>query len=1069
MNGDPSAMMKITHKLLFIALLSCFALIVSSLASHFFRTQESQYHELVDEVKNVRTHVLKALVHERNFEKNTSLQDKQQVLQSLQGAEAQLNQIQVQLLEDQQHHIDRIRVLLNEFRNYFLTLDDNLNRLVKQRQELNGLLANYETTGLAFIQQVSSLSLQNLFTKGLQQDSAKEFIKIVQQSISTLKNLRLAMNQDLFTEGNTEKFAAQYNDLMNTLEIQLENLEFAVMDLGTDYEAGPSVLAEVLSKISILTPEMQELYSNNQQISEALQSSEMEISQIADLVTELTIRLRHSQSELSHQLQWISQGFFVLCLLAGVWLISRSITQPLNVLIAASNELDPDHLETLKQSRKQETQLMTQQDELGMLARSFDKMRDSIVEKIVALEHADQLKDDFLANTSHELRTPLNGIIGLGDSLLSGVGGELNPIQAENIKMMVQSGQRLTNLVNDILDFSKMRHHELQLQLQPVELKSLVNLVISVSRPLVGQKPIALHNALPPELPLVQADENRLQQILTNLIGNAIKFTHEGTITVDAEVHNDQVRVAVQDTGIGISAKQQAQIFRSFEQADGSIAREYGGTGLGLSVSKQLVELHQGTLEVESEAEHGSTFYFTLPQAPQSQAPQSQAPQSQAPQSSVESPSVGLPFQEPDMAVVSPTAMRHDSTPLMGRHEKTVLIVDDELVNIQVLTNHLHLNRYDVLTAQNGFQALDLLQSHTPDLVLLDLMMPRMSGYDVCQKIREQHSASRLPVIILTAKNQVSDLVKGLDCGANDYLSKPFHKEELMARVQCHIQLKEAAWAIEEAKRLELELKTAQTVQELLIPKADPDLEEIEIASFYQSASETGGDWYDYNHRPEFDTLDVLIGDVTGHGVPAAIITGMVDSVYQSIEEHRLSAKELNREDLHLLHPEYFMKLLNNVLAQTTKGHYHMTLFYSIVDLRHKNLVYANAAHNPALLWRPSMKSILTSPPQKPPRSLFHLTGPSGHHLGNRPNSRYPCQTRELHKDDVLVWYTDGLIENMNPQEEMFGMHKLRRVIQQSQGLGAREIRDRIMETAMTHYGNEPFEDDVTLIVGKVR
>ncbi|HEY9667272.1 MAG TPA: ATP-binding protein, partial [Coleofasciculaceae cyanobacterium] len=245
------------------------------------------------------------------------------------------------------------------------------------------------------------------------------------------------------------------------------------------------------------------------------------------------------------------------------------------------------------------------------------------------LQHLDELKDEFLANTSHELRTPLNGIIGIAESLIDGVTGPLPNETRFNLSLIVSSGRRLANLVNDILDFSKLRHESIELQLKAVGVRELAEVVLTLSQPLVGQKKVRLINSIAPELPAARADENRLQQILHNLVGNAIKFTDSGTVEISAEViksHELRVRgnsedaspslmlgIRISDTGIGIPDDKQDRIFESFEQADGATARQYGGTGLGLAITKTLVELHGGKIGVESTVGVGSRFTFTLP------------------------------------------------------------------------------------------------------------------------------------------------------------------------------------------------------------------------------------------------------------------------------------------------------------------------------------------------------------------------------------------------------------------------------------------------------------------------
>jgi signal transduction histidine kinase len=533
------------------------------------------------------------------------------------------------------------------------------------------------------------------------------------------------------------------------------------------------------------------------------------------------------------------------------FVLRRQVATPLNELMVATEQIAAGdfniHLDT------------TRQDELGRLAHSFNTMANEVYAREArlkqaqeALQRTDKLKDEFLANTSHELRTPLHGIIGIAESLIEGATGKLSPATASNLAMIVTSGRRLANLVNDILDFSKLRHHTLELQLKPVALREIADVVLTLSKPLVGQKKLQLINAIPSDLPLVSADENRLQQIFQNLIGNAIKFTDSGCVQVSAQLIDGErereagrwrneddvsaynvaaqiaiqnlkstIQITVSDTGIGISKNKLARIFESFEQADGSTARIYGGTGLGLAIAKQLVELHGGKIWVESMPDKGSHFSFTLPI--------SQVSEFHAVDTQVSS----VRIQRPSSLVLSPVfsgdnqgqgfnddgqMTNREEVALGDRQEQwvndqeqpyKVLIVDDEPVNRQVLMNHLSLHHYQVTEASSGLEALALLEKGLkPDLILLDVMMPRMTGYEVTRKIREIWQANELPIVLLTARDQVSDLVVGLEAGANDYLTKPIAKDELLARIKTHCA--QAAIFLENA-RLCLELQASET------------------------------------------------------------------------------------------------------------------------------------------------------------------------------------------------------------------------------------------------------------------
>lgn len=232
-------------------------------------------------------------------------------------------------------------------------------------------------------------------------------------------------------------------------------------------------------------------------------------------------------------------------------------------------------------------------------------------ERSADLRRINQLKTQFLANTSHELRTPLQGIIGLAEGLLERTE---EPQHRKHLSLIVAGGHRLNNMVSDILAFSRLRHANIELQRTAVDLRGLTELVLDLCRPLASSKTLRLINSVPEDLPPVHGDENRLQQILFNLVGNAIKFTERGHVKVSARPESDEyIRIWVEDTGIGIPNDKQQLIFEPFEQVDASASRHHTGGGLGLSIARELVELHGGQLWVHSAGGLGSIFYFTLP------------------------------------------------------------------------------------------------------------------------------------------------------------------------------------------------------------------------------------------------------------------------------------------------------------------------------------------------------------------------------------------------------------------------------------------------------------------------
>lgn len=422
-----------------------------------------------------------------------------------------------------------------------------------------------------------------------------------------------------------------------------------------------------------------------------------------------------------------------------------------------------------------------------VLARRFAQAFQNVNALSRRLLEMDKLKDEFLANTSHELRTPLNGILGITEAMLRGSEGKLNEGQKQSLSIIAMSSRRLTNLVNDILDHSRLKHRDLKLNLRPLRIKGIVETTLHVFRQLNDPAKIQISSAIPEDLPPVLADENRLAQIMYNLIGNAVKFTDQGYVRVTARESGGMVEVCVEDTGPGIPPEKLDDIFKSFEQVDASITRKHGGTGLGLSITKHLVESHGGRIWVESTREKGSKFCFTLPVVKEKP----------------DDHESNLPVFE--LAAGSERRPRSLRAANSGAH---ILIVDDEMLNLQSASAILKTGGYSITAVESGPAALEEI-SRNKDicLVILDVMMPEMSGYEVCRKIRSSKSHYDLPVLMLTAKTRTEDIVTGFEAGANDYLPKPVEVEELLARVKTLVNLKTS---VDKARAAEVAFLQAQ-------------------------------------------------------------------------------------------------------------------------------------------------------------------------------------------------------------------------------------------------------------------
>ena len=334
----------------------------------------------------------------------------------------------------------------------------------------------------------------------------------------------------------------------------------------------------------------------------------------------------------------------------------------------------------------------------GVVAQRFRLLQQrKLVEfekqKSEKLMQIDRLKNQFLANTSHELRTPLHGIIGIAESLHEGLFDDHLSQRRENLGMIISSGKRLNNLVNDLLDFSKIRNDDLKLNLKPVDIRSSVDVVLQINQSIAMAKSIVLINEIEKELPAALADEDRLQQILFNLVDNAIKFSSEGMIVASAKLDNNLLHISIQDQGIGIPPDQQKCIFEEFKQVDGDAERQHSGTGLGLSISKKLVELHGGDIKVVSSVGKGSRFIFTLPISDLEIVPENES-------------------QTLTPLVSAGPAMANQTTEEIKAYTNSedrikILIVDDEPINHQVLKNYLDDTQYEIACAMDGEGALN--------------------------------------------------------------------------------------------------------------------------------------------------------------------------------------------------------------------------------------------------------------------------------------------------------------------------------------------------------------------------
>lgn len=397
----------------------------------------------------------------------------------------------------------------------------------------------------------------------------------------------------------------------------------------------------------------------------------------------------------------------------------------------------------------------------------------------------DRLKDEFLAKTSHELGTPLHGIINLSQSLMEGMEGPLKKQQQESIILINTVGKRLASLVKDFLFVSKIKQGETQIAPKPINIHLVEEVLAEIVYIMPPIQPVQLINDIPSDLPLVYVDEQKLKQVFFNLTYNAIKFTKHGTITISAKIVDEEMHISVQDTGSGIEKEHLDFIFSTFYQVKSSKSGESTGLGLGLSITKQIVEDSGGRIWVTSEIGKGSCFIFTIPLANEQQLLE----QDEMERNEISEQVISTRIKELEKQALHPILPKK----VTGTRPYTILVIDDEPSNLKVLITVIQSLDYSVIAVGSGQEALELLESEKVDLVILDLMMPNMTGYEVCKTIRQDYDIVELPVIILTAAGQLSDLVISFQLGANDFLQKPVNMEELKVRIESLLLMKKSA------------------------------------------------------------------------------------------------------------------------------------------------------------------------------------------------------------------------------------------------------------------------------------
>ena len=389
-------------------------------------------------------------------------------------------------------------------------------------------------------------------------------------------------------------------------------------------------------------------------------------------------------------------------------------------------------------------------------------------------EDANEAKSAFLSTVSHELRTPLTSVLGfakiirkrLEEKIFPAVNVEDQKIKrsmkqvSENLNVVVSEGERLTNLINDVLDLAKIESGRMEWNKKPIFLQDVISRAIASTSSLFEEKGLSLKKKVSEDLPVVSADEDKLIQVVINLLSNAVKFTDKGSVVLEASLDNGQILVEVQDTGIGIAEEDRHKIFERFRQAGDTLTDKPKGTGLGLPICREIIEHHGGIIWMKSTAGVGSTFFFTIP---------------------IMGEGTDKPPIQLDRILKSlKKQIKHSSLNTLKKAQ-TILVVDDDTPIRSLLRQELTEAGYEVKEAANGKAALDMVRMTKPDLIILDVMMPEINGFDVAAVLKNDPATMDIPIIILSI---VQDKERGFRIGVDRYLTKPINTEHLFHEVE---------------------------------------------------------------------------------------------------------------------------------------------------------------------------------------------------------------------------------------------------------------------------------------------